>query len=406
MVEEFSSRRYKTVSASLEAEEKIQNLLNCRSRKSLMADISLERLQNRLKSLLGYYKGNTVDQNTDKIIVYCIGHRYADDEYRNNNLLLVVQWLIGLSLKNLVILVIEQDKEQKVDKLLEPYGDKIKYLFAYNSGFYNRGWVFNIAFREFNNADYFFFADNDIILPNKDILHVFETCFDYEAVNPYKAVYDTKQDIHNDKQCIEDFCTKKITIETFDKSVLDKQREYTCFSGGICGLSKDAMKLVSGWDERFRGRGWEDYAFTCKLKLFLENLRVYEYDAIHLYHAWETNTTRDVNRQLNEEYENYLPDNYASQILSTSEFFGNIDKYKCGDALQKPCSLSEIDVKVFSKRLQHAKRLYTEICLLINRAFPTADNKNPYIYCALCDYTDSYKTENSGDYKSPKRETP
>ena len=113
---------------------------------------------------------------------------------------------------------------------------------------------------------YYFFADGDIIMKKENIINVFNTCFKYEAISPYLLIYDS---------------TKEYIDENFnpliwkDPTIFTK-RNNTCFAGGIIGLKNYAMKSISGWDERFRGRGWEDYAFAAKINLFL-SLSLYDY---------------------------------------------------------------------------------------------------------------------------------
>lgn len=261
-----------------------------------------------------------------KEIVYIIGHR-SSDPFRIRNLLLVLKWLTNLKELlydiKLTIAVIEQDSKPSINCLIDH--DHIHYVFAYNSGFYNRGWIFNVGYKKFNKADYFYFADNDIIIDDIEICNVFRSCFKYDAVNPYSIIYDTKAKLFED-------CNKDNKIN-FDLEHLEKndyikgKREYTCFSGGIVGLSKKAFEKIGGWDERFRGRGWEDYAFTSKIHLFLKKLNTFPSKAIHMWHPWEISTDRENNKVLNYEYCKYDVDDYIEIIKKNSLHCGCINKY-------------------------------------------------------------------------------
>ncbi len=71
----------------------------------------------------------------------------------------------------LSIVVVEQDSKPTINNLLD---DCVNYISSYNSGQYNRGWAFNVGFSKFRSADYFFFADNDIILNNNEMINVFK----------------------------------------------------------------------------------------------------------------------------------------------------------------------------------------------------------------------------------------
>ncbi|ATZ80199.1 glycosyltransferase family A domain-containing protein [Bodo saltans virus] len=256
-----------------------------------------------------------------KKIAYIIGFRYSnDDDRRMDNLILTLKWLIEIKkciVKHidLQIIVIEQDSKKKFN-IAENIQNELEYLFIYNDGYYNRGWAFNVGYKSFS-ADYYFFADGDIIMKNIDMIYVFTSCFKYEAVNPYEHIYDSTKEY--------------VTDPNFDPLIWKEpknlsERTYTCFSGGIMGIEKNAMQIIAGWDERFRGRGWEDYAFTAKIKLFLYSIHTYSFNALHLWHPWEINTTREINEKLNAEYERYHFDNYVDVIEMACEF-GSPIKY-------------------------------------------------------------------------------
>ena len=136
-----------------------------------------------------------------KQIVYIIGHR-SSDPFRIRNLLFVVKWL--QSIKTilfyhydiiLTVVIIEQDIKPTINNMI---GDYVNYIFAYNANEYNRGWAFNIGFVKFKNADFFYFADNDIILNTNDMMTIFLKSFQYDAIIPYAEIYNTKSKIFED----------------------------------------------------------------------------------------------------------------------------------------------------------------------------------------------------------------
>lgn len=254
-----------------------------------------------------------------RVISYIIGFRFAEKR-RLDNLLLTLQWLINVKYIlqhtiNLQIIVIEQDSVKKLD-IPEVVKDLVEHLFIYNAGYYNRGWAFNVGYKCFA-ADYYFFADNDIIMNTPDFIHVLSSCFKYEAVNPYAHIYDSTKEYVTDTGF--DPCAWK-------NPRVFSERQHTCFSGGIVGIGDHAMCAISGWDERFRGRGWEDYAFTVKINLFLYSIHTYSFLALHLWHPFECDTTRLINERLNSEYAEYTFHDYVDMIeLHTN--FGSPIKY-------------------------------------------------------------------------------
>jgi len=310
-----------------------------------------------------------------KTISYIIGFRSSDEKDRRlDNLILTIEWLIRvkhillekINNINLKIIIVEQDSNSKFI-IPEHFKNNIEHLFIYNAGFYNRGWAFNVGYKIFK-SDYYFFADGDIIMNPIDIINVFKSCFQFEAVNPYLHIYDSTEnfvftppitndiatndiatndiatnDIATNDIATNDIATNDIAtndIVTYDNNTdnikydplcwiypsIFSERPCTCFSGGIMGIKEGVLEIVSGWDERFRGRGWEDYAFTTKLKLFLYSMKTYNYLALHLWHPWEIHTTRDINQKLNDDYENYNFSNYVNLIQNHS-FFGSPVKY-------------------------------------------------------------------------------
>lgn len=249
-------------------------------------------------------------------ISYIIGYRH--DDFRLRNLQIVIEWLKKIKRRLLKydidfkIIIVEQDECPK----LVDIDESIKYIFVYNNGYYNRGWGFNVGF-QFLFSDYYFFADCDIVMQIDDCVDLLMNCSKYDAVNPYTNIYDSTDDY-----------VKKIDLYNLREYREFPERLNTCFSGGICGLSISSMRLIAGWDERFRGRGWEDYAFTAKINIFLNKIHTFRYKAIHLWHPFETNTTKEINEGLNNEYINYRFDDYLDIILK-SPAIGSFIKYSC-----------------------------------------------------------------------------
>ena len=333
---------------------------------------------------------------TKKEIVYIINHK-SSDEHRIKNLSEVLNWLTEVKNTitekdniNLSIVVVEQDEKQTLDneKLKQ---QNVEYIFAYNPGYFNRGWGFNVAIRRYK-ADYYFFADNDIVLPIKDTIDMFKKSFEYEAINPYSSIYDTSEDINklNDEE-------KRNIIHSYtkgDKKInemkyIDNKRENICFGGGIVGLSYASVYNLSGFDERFRGRGYEDYALTAKIKLFTPYTYEYPIEAIHLYHPWEINTSKEENEKLHKEYFNYVPQDYSNLIINTSESFGNINKYTENEEEKFNFSLNkDTFYKRFLDSINYYKKLHS---VVTNKHKESNDIEiNNYIYYNLCDQHNCY----------------
>jgi hypothetical protein len=315
----------------------------------------------------------------NKTIAYIVGHRNSNDPNRLKNLLFVLKWLDILKkilIKHNIILkivVVEQDDFPKIKGMYDL--ETVTHIFVYNPELFNRGWGFNVGFKTVN-ADYYFFADNDIILEVRDIINVFLKCFKYEAVKPYFKIFDST------KEHIESSIFNTINEKNNEKwEKLFQQRKHTCFGGGIVGLSKKAVYVVSGWDERFRGRGWEDYAFTAKLKLFLYSRFSFKYTALHLWHELEDPCIKKNNFELIKKYQSYDVHDYLKQIES-AENFGCPLKYS---TFGKEPYVYFLKFAYF-KRRHNAIKLYNNSYNWVKKQYDLPQNKRKlYTYLYLSD---------------------
>ncbi len=269
----------------------------------------------------------------------------------------------------LKIIVVEQDDSPKI----KINNNDVTYIFVYNSGFFNRGWGFNVGFKAID-ADYYFFADNDIILKNDNIIYVFLKCFKYDAVKPYSQLYNST------KNYIEDLEFNPCVFNSECKKMFTK-RCYTCFGGGIVGLNKKSINIISGWDERFRGRGWEDYAFTAKIKLFLYKLCTYNFCALHLWHECEKDTIKTINCDLNKKYQMYDVWDYIN-LIEKSHNFGSPLKYSQLGKIKKDkyCEF------IYKKRIKYAHYMFNKIYNRVTKKYKLSKNtRKIYTYLDLCD---------------------
>ena len=158
-----------------------------------------------------------------KTIIYAIGHR-SSEPMRIRNLLLTVEWLNSISKVinkeiNLIIAIIEQDSKPTLNGLF--IAKNTNYLFVKNEGQYNRGWAFNVVYVEYPDADYYFFADNDIILSfQQDAKYIFKHCFEYDVVSPYGIVYDTDESLFDEQQ---PFYLQLFNDEKYIETLIEKQ---------------------------------------------------------------------------------------------------------------------------------------------------------------------------------------
>ena len=174
------------------------------------------------------------------------------------------------------IVVVEQDKIQRIPKDLFPYIDR--YIFAYNSGAYNRGWAFNVGATIDSKSRALWFVDSDVI-PQMDLLEQLLKHFEQgtRAICPYDEIF---------------FLDEKSSKGTINHFAMHSNLEYPSPQGSITVGSQGLMffieshfySQIGGHDERFRGWGREDRAFWNRVEKKLPILRMKQ-KAFHLFHS-------------------------------------------------------------------------------------------------------------------------
>jgi len=171
-------------------------------------------------------ENNTVD------VSYIIAFR-AENIERVDALIFVLKKLRGYFPK-LEILVVEQDSEPKLE-LDENL--KVKHIFVFNSGLFNKSWAFNIAVKN-TQKPVFAFGDADIFLEKEDYL----TCF--AATKNFEAIVSRSEN-------------RILQYERGNTSPL-----FNIFAEGFVLLPRKGFEKIGGWDERFEAWGCEDHALS------------------------------------------------------------------------------------------------------------------------------------------------
>jgi predicted glycosyltransferase involved in capsule biosynthesis len=203
-------------------------------------------------------------------------------------------------------------------------------------------------------------------------------------ISPYSIIYDTDEILFNESNIFDVNSFDKQRIKQLISKNLLKERLHTCLSGGILGMSNKAVKQISGWDERFRGRGWEDYAMTSKINLFINKIHVFDIVAIHLWHpTMDLNCDKENNRCLNMEYGNYNLDNYIEHIIESQTHIGCKNKYNkiyniCNHCIPNKKKL--INITDFSSE---CIKIFEKTCNIVCKYHKK--NKLFYVYNTLCE---------------------
>ena len=201
---------------------------------------------------------------------YIIGHRGAS-KARIKNLYIVINFL-QKNFPGIEIIVAEQDS---VPSNI-PLPNNIKHLFLFNPGLFNRAWGFNVGAKHARH-NVIAFSDNDLVVPPEALLLAYQQCLISGTATPY-----------NSKGLIEltPEATKKLSLVCDIPNDLDGTYRPSCnYAGGVLLMTKQASKLVGGWEERMEGWGGEDSHMLVKIKKL--NIGTYEPKeslGIHLYH--------------------------------------------------------------------------------------------------------------------------
>ena len=245
--------------------EEFKNLINLnkdlnnelKSSKYLFRGINKVKYSNFLikNNLKNIFKKNI--EKTCYIIVFRM-----NDKNRLENLLFVIKTALILFDNKLDIIIVEQDKEKKINNLgiLD-----IKYLFNFKEGYFSRGKAFNFGLEYIKDKKYenVILGDADIPL-EKNIFYLLPLLKKYPFINPYSGIYNTRED------------ERKLLLTNQEISLNKEQILYHyTFSGGVILVNYEKFKEMNFFYE-FSCYGNEDriidsYLDTNKIPVFNDN---------------------------------------------------------------------------------------------------------------------------------------
>ncbi len=259
-------------------------------------------------------------------IAYILTWRDGEDASRRANLFAVLEWLARYP--QFEPFLVEQDSVPRLDGGL-PH-PACKHVFAYNPGPFNKSWGLNVGFRCCTHA-WLAFADADIVLGAALTATLEHLEKGYWAIKPYRRLIDLD-------------ASESARVRGGDFDFVPDRRdaapnregagERIVFAGGAFLIARAAFVRLGGWDERFRGWGGEDDAFSYRL----ERARVPAFElgirpAVHLAHLRSQETTYAqphyaANCALLESYRQ-LEDPQLERLSEIqAQIVGNRDKYR------------------------------------------------------------------------------
>lgn len=257
---------------------------------------------------------------------YILTWREGEDASRRANLFAVLAWLAQHP--QFEPILVEQDSVPRLGGGLPHPG--CKHVFAYNPGPFNKSWGLNVGFRHSAHA-WLAFADADIVFGaalDATLEHLEKG---YWTIKPYRRLID-----------LDEAESARVRGGEFDfvpdrddaKPNREGAGEHIVFAGGVFLIARAAFVRMGGWDERFRGWGGEDDAFSYRLeRARIPGIELDSRPAVHLAHPRTPEATFGqphyaANRALLEGYR-HLEDPQLERFSEIQmQIVGNRGKYR------------------------------------------------------------------------------
>lgn len=197
---------------------------------------------------------------------------------RRRNLCATLAWLARTP--GCDVVVVEQDRLPRLaGDLPHP---ACRMLFAYNPGPFNKSWGLNVGARA-ATGPVMVFSDADVVVDGM-LARAIALCRErYHVVKPYRHLVDlTPQETDRVRAGAYDFQPERDRHAPPNREAVS---EVLALCGGMFAIRAEAFARLGGWDERFRGWGGEDDAFTYKVqRARLPTVELDERAALHLWH--------------------------------------------------------------------------------------------------------------------------
>lgn len=259
-------------------------------------------------------------------IGYILTWRNSEDASRRANLFAVLAWLARHPQFDPIL--VEQDTVPNLDGGL-PHPE-CRHVFAYNPGPFNKSWGLNVGYRNSAHA-WLAFADADLVLGAALADALEHVDKGYWAIKPYRRLIDLDESESARVRGGEfDFVPDRNGVAPNRDGV----GEHIVFAGGVFLIARAAFVRLGGWDERFRGWGGEDDAFSYRLeRARAPALELDSRPAVHLAHPRPRAATFEqphyaANCALLEGYR-HLEDRQLERFSEIqTQVIGNRDKYR------------------------------------------------------------------------------
>ena len=217
-----------------------------------------------------------------------IGFKIKDDDStRLKNMQFLLEWLDFYYEGMFDILLVEQDKVEKLSKEFYTAYSNVRYEFIYNPMDYNRGWGYNVAVKDFcKKSEVVVLMDTDVLTGSNFVSDI-RDCYigKYKIISPYQNIYYT------DEKEVGDIRRSKSFVSLKDKG---KIKNPVTLTGGVVIFNRNTYLELKGF-EQYIGYGCEDRSLdVIALGLCdLADIKVSPFAYIHLYHPTDKSSRKN-----------------------------------------------------------------------------------------------------------------
>ena len=208
-----------------------------------------------------------------------LSYRAGKGTARYDNLIASLRWLARTP--HYEVIIVEQDEVPMLPPAL-PHPN-CRLAFAYNPGAFNKAWGFNVGAR-LSAQPVLVFSDADLIIDGMLDRIVAHCLQQYAVAKPYRRLVDLSPEQ-----------SAQVRAGAYDwqppagKQHRESIGEFLVLCSGMFAMRSAVFHELGGWDERFRGWGGEDDAFSHVIqRARLPTIEFDERPALHLWHPRET----------------------------------------------------------------------------------------------------------------------
>jgi hypothetical protein len=222
-----------------------------------------------------------------------------------------IQSIISNKDHNFVFCFSDLGKNKSLD-LIKTIIKKFKYTYEKGEYPFNKSRCFNLGVKKLIKNEIFILSDIDIVIRENFINDLLEKLDQYSFVPSYSIPL-----------CVDgEFCKNK-SFEELRKYKLDSK--WRRGRSGFTLLKRGVYFSVKGYDENFKGWGWEDvdfrvrYLLTLKKTIKTRDMYSDDIETLHQFHKRRDMAERDFEKANFKYYNNKIASKYMDEFFNIKE---------------------------------------------------------------------------------------